>query len=168
MYTVVGCRNCRSLWTVEGRPETTRCPRCRSRYRFEKLRGFAETETTEAAARVRSAMLAERADDGEFVDPREIDIDDVGMDEVAFLTASGVDAEAVAAAEARADGESARSRSRKRVVLDGLSELEEPTAAELTAYATAAGVPEEYVERAIGKLRETGEITRTEEGYRKL
>lgn len=167
MYRVVGCRNCQALWTVEGRPETTQCPRCRTRYRLEKLRSFAETETSAAAARVRSAMLAERSDDGEFVDPEEIDIDAVGMDEVTFLSASGVDPDAVAAAEERIEG-SGRSRSRKQVVLDGLEELDEPTAAELTAYAEAAGLEEGFVERALDRLRRAGEVTRTDEGYRKL
>lgn len=167
MYTVVGCRNCQSLWTVEGRPETTQCPRCRSRYRFEKLRGFAETESSEAAARVRSSMLAERADAGEFVDPREIDVDDVGMDDVTFLTASGVDVESVEAAEKRAAGNTG-SRSRRQVVLDGLAELDEPTSAALVEYAETAGVSEAYVERALEKLRKAGEITRTEAGYRRL
>lgn len=168
MYRVVGCRNCQSLWTVEGRPETTQCPRCRTRHRFEKLRSFAETGTSAAAARVRSSMLAKRADDGEFVDPREIDIDAVGMDDADFLTASGVDADAVEAAEERAEGDANRSRSRKRVVLDGLAELDEPTAAELVDYAAAAGVTEPYVERALEKLARTGEITRANGGYRKL
>lgn len=168
MYTVVGCRNCQSLWTVEGRPETTQCPRCRTRHRFEKLRGFAETETSEAAARVRSSMLAKRADDGEFVDPRAIEIDDVGMDEISFLTASGVDPDAVAAAEKRAEQKTNRSRSRKQVVLDGLRELDEPTAAELADYAASAGVSESYVERVLEKLHRAGEITQTDGGYRTL
>lgn len=168
MYTVVGCGNCRALWTVEGRPETTQCPRCRTRHRFEKLRSFAETDTSEAAARVRSSMLANRAEDGEFVDPAEIDIDDVGMDDADFLTASGVDADAVTEAEARATGGDRRSRSRKQIVLDGLETLEEPTAEELTEYAVSAGVAESDVERILEKLRRSGRITRSEEGYRAL
>ncbi len=168
MYTVVGCRNCQSLWTVEGRPETTQCPRCRTRHRFEKLRSFAETETSEAAARVRSSMLADRATEGEFVDPREIDTDAVGMDDDEFLAASGVDPEAVSAAERRADESTSRSRSRRQVVLDGLEELEDPTTTDLTEYAAAAGVEESYVERALEKLAQSGEITRTNDGYRKL
>lgn len=168
MYTVVGCRNCQSLWTVEGRPETTQCPRCRTRHRFEKLRSFAETETSEAAARVRSSMLADRASDGEFLDPREIDTDAVGMDDDEFLAASGVDPDAVSAAEQRAEESKNRSRSRKRVVLDGLEELDEPTMAELVEYASSAGVERSYVERVLEKLARSGEITRTDDGYRAL
>ena len=168
MYAVVGCRECHALWIVEGRPETTRCPRCQKRHRFKKLRAFAETERSEAATRVRSSMLAERADDGEFVDPSEIDIDGVGMDEVEFLSASGVDPSAVSAAADRAERGTTRSRSRKQIVLDGLDEIDEPTSDELIEYATEAGVPEEYVERALEKLQRSGDVIRSNDGYRKL
>lgn len=113
-------------------------------------------------------MLADRAAEGEFVDPREIDTETVGMDDDEFLAASGVDPEAVSAAERRADGSTNRSRSRRRVVLDGLEDLEEPTTADLVQYAADAGVGEAYVERALEKLARSGEITRTNDGYRKL
>jgi hypothetical protein len=168
MYAVVGCRECHALWIVEGRPETTRCPRCRRRHQFESLRAFAETETSEAAARVRSSMLAERADDGEFVDPDEIDVESVGVDEVEFLAASGVDADAVAAAGERAEGGTERSRSRKQVLLDSVAELDEPTRDDIVAHATAAGIPEARVERALEKLHRNGELTRSDGVYREL
>jgi len=166
MYSVVGCSECRHLWVVEGRPETTRCPRCRSRHRFETLRAFAETDTSDAAARVRSSMLADR-DDGEFLDPVDIDADEAGMSDEAFLSASGVDPETVAAAGERAT-ERGGSRSRKRVVLDALSELEEPTAKAVREYAADAGVEASYVDRALTKLERAGEVTETDGVYRKL
>lgn len=168
MYTVVGCRNCRFLWSVEGRPDTTQCPRCRSRYRFAKLRSFGETETSAAAARIRSAILANRAEDGEFIDPEEIDTDAVGMDDDEFLTASGIDADAVAGAKQRAETSTTRSRSRKQIVLDGLETLEQPTLDELTAYAAESGVSASYVETAVEKLTQAGEILRTNDGYRQV
>lgn len=168
MYSVVGCRECSALWIVEGRPETTRCPRCRQRHQFSKLRAFAETDDADAAARVRSSMLAERADDGEFVDPESVDVDGVGVDDVEYLSASGVDPEAVSAAGERSEGGSRSSRSRKQTVLDGLTELEAPTEADVIEYATAAGVPEPAVERTLEKLRRAGEVTRTDGVYRLL
>ncbi len=168
MYAVVGCRECHALWIVEGRPETTRCPRCRRRHQFSKLRAFAETESSEAAARVRSSMLAERADDGEFVDPDDIDIEGIGIDDVTYLSASGIDAAAVSEAAARADAGGTSTRSRKQVVLDGLSELETPTEDDVVEYATGFGVPEPYVERTLRKLRQSGEVTRTNGVYRLL
>ena len=167
MYSVVGCSECRHLWVVEGRPETSRCPRCRTRHRFESLKAFAETDTSDAAARVRSSMLADRADDGEFLDPAEVDTESVGIDEEAYLSASGVDADAAAAAGERAT-DSGGSRSRRQVVLDALSELEEPTAAAVRAYAAEAGVPESYVETALEKLRRAGEVSESDGVYRKL
>ncbi len=166
MYSVVGCRECHALWIVEGRPETTNCPRCSKRYRFEKLQAFAETDSSDAAARVRSSMLAERSDEGEFVDPETIDVDSVGMDEASFLEASGIDPDAVAEAAER--GPSSHGRSRKRVVLDAISELEEPTDEAVREYATAAGVPAEYVDRALEKLTRAGELTESGGVYRRL
>jgi predicted Zn-ribbon and HTH transcriptional regulator len=167
MYSVVGCSECRHLWVVEGRPETSRCPRCRTRHRFESLKAFAETDTSDAAARVRSSMLADRADDGEFLDPAEVDTESVGIDDEAYLSASGVDADTAAAAGERAT-DSGGSRSRREVVLDALSELEEPTAADVRAYAAEAGVPESYVEKALEKLRRAGEVTESDGVYRRL
>jgi DNA replicative helicase MCM subunit Mcm2 (Cdc46/Mcm family) len=168
MYSVVGCRECHGLWIVEGRPETTRCRRCGTRRQFEALRVFAETDTSDAAARVRSAMLAERADEGEFVDPADVDLEAVGVDTVEFLSASGVDPGAVSAAGARAERGTEGSRSRKEVLLEGLAELEEPTEPALKEYAASFGVSEEYVEAALEKLQRSGEILRTNGSYRKL
>ncbi|CCQ37129.1 uncharacterized protein Nmlp_2986 [Natronomonas moolapensis 8.8.11] len=168
MYSVVGCRECHALWIVEGRPETTQCPRCRRRHQFSKLRAFAETDAADDAARVRSSMLAERADDGEFVDPEAIDIDGVGMDDVEYLSASGLDPEAVSAAGERAERGTRSSQSRKQTVLDGLAELDAPTEADVVEYANAAGVPESAVERILEKLRRAGEVTRTDGVYRRL
>lgn len=167
MYAVVGCSSCRALWIVEDRPETTQCPRCRSRHRYESLKTFAETETSDAAARARSAMLAERADDGEFVDPADVDPDDVGMTDEGFLRASGLDADAVADAGERASGGN-RSRSRRQIVLDALAALEEPTPAAIRDYAADRGVEAGYVDRALEKLQRAGEVTETDGVYRTL
>lgn len=168
MYSVVGCRDCHGLWMVEGRPETTQCRQCGKRHQFKKLRTFAETDTAEAAARVRSSMLAKRAENGEFVDPDEIDISETGVSDDEFLSASGIDPTEVSAAGERAENGTNRSRSRKKVLLDGLDDLDEPTEAALKEYATAVGVSESYVERALAKLQRAGEVTRTNEGYRRL
>lgn len=167
MYSVVGCSSCRALWVVDGRPETTQCPRCRTRHRFESLKTFAEAETSDAAARARSAYLAERADEGEFVDPEAVDTDAVGMTEAGFLAASGLDPDAVAAAGERvASGE--RSRSRRQVVRDALAELDDPTEAAIREYAAEHGVDASSVERALTKLRQAGEVTETDGVYRQL
>jgi len=167
MYAVVGCPECRALWIVEGRPETTECPSCGRRHRFGTLRTFAETDGAAAARRVRASMLADRAD-GEFVDPGDVDVESVGMDGAAFLSAAGVDAEAAEAAGDRADRGAGRSRSRREVVLDALAELESPTREAICERAAAAGVEASYVDRALQKLRRNGEVTESEGVYRRL
>lgn len=167
MYSVVGCSSCRALWVVDGRPDTTRCPRCRTRHDFDSLKTFAEAQTSDAAARARSARLAERADAGEFVDPGDVDPDAVGMTDEGFLEASGLDADAVAAAGDRADS-GARSRTRRQVVLDALADLEEPTDPTIRAYAAEHGVDEAYVDRVLVKLQQAGEVTETDGVYRPL
>lgn len=169
MYAVVGCGECGALWIVEGRPETTQCPRCRTRHRFETLKSFAETETSDAAARVRSAMLAERSEEGEFVDPAEVDVDEVGMAEAEFLSAAGLDEAEISAVDDRVPPASGGdSRSRKRVVLDAVEDLEEPTAAAIESYASEAGVPSDYVRRALQKLRQAGELVERDGRYRRV
>lgn len=169
MYSVVGCGECQALWIVEDRPETTQCPRCRRRHQFETLKAFAETETSDEAARVRSAMLAERSENGEFVDPAEIDVDEVGMAETEFLSAAGLDDDEISGVDRRVPRASGGdSRSRKRVVLDAVEDLEEPTATAIEAYASEAGVPGEYVRRALDKLRAAGELLEQDGRYRRV
>src|SRR6056297_2742917 len=65
MYAVVGCSDCQALKIVEGRPETTQCPRCGKRRTFEKLKKFVETDDEDHAREVRSSMLATRQGEGE-------------------------------------------------------------------------------------------------------
>jgi hypothetical protein len=167
MYAVVGCSNCRALWVVEDRPETTQCPRCRTRHRFERLKTFAETDSADAAARARGELLAERADEGGFVDPATVDAEAVGMSEEVFLAASGLDTGEVAAAgDRRGPGEG--SRSRRQVVLDALADLDAPTGDDLRTYAAEHGVEAEYVDRALSKLERSGEVMRTDGVYRRL
>ena len=166
MYAVVGCSNCRALWVVEDRPETTLCPRCRTRHRFERLKAFAETDSAEAAARARSERLAARTEAGEFVPPEDVDADEVGMSGEAFLAASGLDTDEIGAAANRAGGGDARSR--RQVVLDALADLEAPTDEAVRAYAAEHGVEAPYVERALSKLERAGEVTRTDGVYRRL
>lgn len=167
MYSVVGCASCRALWVVDGRPETTQCPRCRTRHEFTSLKIFAEVETSDAAARVRSAYLAERAEQGEFVDPEDVDPEEVGMTDEAFLSASGLDADAVAAAGEQATM-AERSRSRKQVVRDALAALDAPTDDAVREYAAEHGVDATYVDRALAELERAGEITETDGVYRRL
>lgn len=171
MYVVVGCSDCQSLWIVEGQPETTRCPRCGTRHQFDRLKQFVTTEDKDEAREVRSAMLASAQGAGsayeelDSVGEMEDILAEVGIDDSEYLSAKGVDREAVTEA-----GESATSsepsKGRRERVTEALRELEEPTEAAVIEYATERGVPASYVRDALSKLARRGEITRTEDGYR--
>jgi len=60
MYAVVGCSECSNLWIIEGRSDTTQCPRCGSRKGYEKRKKFVETDDAAHARDVRASMLANR------------------------------------------------------------------------------------------------------------
>lgn len=170
MFAVVGCRRCHALWVVEGRPDSTSCRRCERRYRFDRLERFAEAETAAAAKEARSRLLQDRGEGAADLDDfatLEADAMDAGMSDEEFLAASGLDADEVA--DAGGDpSSSSDSRSRREVVLDGLRELDSPTREEVRAYAGEHGVDPDYVDRALGRLRERGEVSESGGRYRLL
>ncbi|PSP56086.1 replication protein H [Halobacteriales archaeon QS_1_67_19] len=176
MYAVVGCSDCGALKIVEGRPETTQCPRCGKRRKFEKLRKFVETDDEDHAREVRASMLANRQDEGEaFAEldsfaEMEARVEDAGIDDDEYLEASGVDTDEVAAAAERVEDRSASTRgtSRKETVLAALRELDRPTEDEVVAYAGERGVPDDYVRDALEKLTRRGEVSESRGRYRLL
>jgi hypothetical protein len=169
MYAVVGCGRCGAFWVVEDRPETTACPRCSRRHRYDALKRFAETDTAEAAREARFRILQERggvnADLDSFTGMAS-DAMEAGVDDDEYLAASGVDPGEVSDA-GEPDGATG-SGSKRKVVMAGLRELDEPTAADLAAYAADHGVEAEYVERALSKLRHRGVVSETGGRYRLL
>ncbi|WP_254535469.1 DUF5817 domain-containing protein [Halomarina litorea] len=174
MYTVVGCRDCGALKLVEGRPETTRCPRCGRRSQFKKLRAFYRSEDVDAAREARARLLAQRGGNeaaynevGSFADIDEA-ADEAGMDDEEYLERAGLDADEVAAAGERAGRGRGSSGSRKDRVLDALRALDRPTEAEVVEHAEENGVPADYVRTALEKLRHRGEVSETGGRYRLL
>ena len=174
MYAVVGCNRCGAMWVVEGRPESTGCPRCETRHRFEKLKRFAETESADAAREARSRLLAERGGYGDQIESLDDfstlgeTADRSGVSDEEFLRGSGIDVDAVDEAGERAESGQGRSRSRREVVLDALDELDHPTGAAIVEYAADVGVPEEYTENALERLCRNGEVTESGGRYRRL
>ncbi|PSQ00424.1 replication protein H [Halobacteriales archaeon QS_5_70_17] len=138
MYTVVGCPDCGTLKIVDGRPETTRCPRCGRRSSFEKLRAFYRSEDLDAAREARARLLADRSDD------------------------------ATSAAGERAESGAGGTTGRRETVLAALRDLDRPTEAEVIERAGESGVPADYVREVIEKLRRRGEVTETDGRYRLL
>jgi DNA replicative helicase MCM subunit Mcm2 (Cdc46/Mcm family) len=170
MYAVVGCDRCSALWVVEGRPETTACPQCEKRHRFERLRALAETDTAAAAKEARSRILAERSGvDADLEDVASMGeaVDDAGMSDEEYLEAAGLDADAVTEAGEDATGRDA-TPSRQEAVRMALRDLDAPTADEVAEHAAEHGVDREYVERALAKLRRRGEVSESRGRYRLL
>jgi len=165
MYAVVGCSDCSALWIIEGRSETTQCPRCGTTRQYAKRRKLVETEDEDHAREVRSSMLANRQDHGDVFaeldsfSEMEAQIDDAGPSDDEVLEAAGIDTTEVNAAGERAEGGSGGSQSRKETVLAALQDREDPTEDEVVAYASERGVPADYARDALEKLRRAGEVT---------
>jgi hypothetical protein len=68
VYSLVECGDCRAIWIVEGRPDTTACPRCTTRHRFESLRPLSIHDDKPAATAARGSILADRSDHGDEFD----------------------------------------------------------------------------------------------------
>jgi len=170
MYAVVGCGECEALWLVEGRPETSQCPRCGKTRAFEKRRQFVTTEDEDHAREVRASMLAARGDHDEaFADldsfaELESQLDAAGIDDETYLEGSGLDPDAVADAGERDQ----RTQSREETVRAALRELDEPTERAVVDYAEARDVPQAYTERALDKLVRAGEVSEHRGVYRLL
>ena len=174
MYAVVGCSECSHLWLIEGRTETTQCPRCGSRKKYEKRRKFLETEDADHAREVRASMLANRGGHGEafaevdsFAD-LESQVENGVVDDEAYLEASGLDVAELEAAGERDPRGSSRSGSRKEIVEEALSTLDRPMEAEVIEYAGERGVPRAYVESALEKLVRRGAVSESRGRYRLL
>lgn len=172
-YAVVGCSDCNALWVVEGRPETTGCPRCEKRHQFGKLKQFVSTDDEDHAREVRASILANKAGQGdafaEVDDFATLDdyVDDAGLSDDEYLAESGVDTDEVAAAAERAES-SGRSLSKREAVQTALRELDEPTEREVAAFAAEHGVDGDYVADALAKLRRAGEVVEDEGHFRLL
>lgn len=172
MYAVVGCSECSALWVVEGRPETSQCPRCGGRRQHAKRRKFVETDDEDHAREVRSSMLANRQGHGEAF--AEIDsfaeldrrVEEAGVDDETYLEASGVDSEAVASAGDRAGEGSGGGTSRRETVLEALRELDAPAETDVVAYAAERDVPADYTRRALAKLVRAGRVSESGGSYR--
>ncbi|WP_276252609.1 DUF5817 domain-containing protein [Halomontanus rarus] len=174
MYAVVGCSECSNLWLVEGRAETSQCPRCGSRRKYEKRKKFVETDDRDHAREVRASMLANRQGHGdafaelESVSDLESRVEDGVVSDDEYLEASGLDVDDIEAAGDRDPRQPASSGSRKEIVESALEDLERPTEAEVIEYAGERGVPAEYVQSALEKLVRRGAVSESRGRYRSL
>ncbi|MDL0132120.1 DUF5817 domain-containing protein, partial [Halobacterium salinarum] len=58
---LVGCSTCEELWLTAATRDTTTCPRCRSTYRTQTLRKFAEDTDRDVLIEKRTQILASRS-----------------------------------------------------------------------------------------------------------
>lgn len=172
MYRVVGCSDCSALWVLEGRPDTSQCPRCRSQKSMDKRRTFFQSEDADEAREARSRLLAQRQEEDEAfaaVDDfasLEGQIDAAGPDDETYLAESGLDPERIAeAGELPTHG---GSTSRQETVRTALRELAEPDAEAVRTFCANRGVPEAMTDTILEKLVRTGEVTETDGIYRLL
>ncbi|WP_440766316.1 DUF5817 domain-containing protein [Natronorubrum sp. DTA7] len=174
MYAVVGCSECSNLWIIEGRSETTQCPRCGSRRGYEKRKKFVETEDAGHARDVRASMLASRQGEGEAFakldsfDSLEDDVAEGVVDDAEYLEESGLDVDEVEAAGDRDPRQPSRSGSKKEIVKRALEALDRPTEDEVIEYAGERGVSAEYVRNALEKLTGRGVVSESRGRYRLL
>ncbi|RKD93272.1 DUF5817 domain-containing protein [Halopiger aswanensis] len=174
MYAVVGCSECSNLWIIEGRSETTQCPRCGARKAYEKRKKFVETDDASHARDVRASMLANRQGEGEAFaeldsfDALEDEVADGVVDDDEYLEQSGLDVEAVEAAGDRDPRGPTRSGSKKEIIRDALRELERPTEDEVVEYAGERGVSAEDVRTGLEKLTRRGDVSESRGRYRLL
>jgi hypothetical protein len=177
MYAVVGCNECGNLWLLSdpGGAETATCSRCGKTHRTKRLRRLAESEDREAARQARAALLAKKHGDSEafaetaHVAEMEALVDDAGVDDDEYLSASGLDPKAVDEAGERASaGVGGGSRSRLDVVKAGISACDDPTEDEVVAYAADRGVPEERTRDLLERLTRRGDASESRGRYRLL
>lgn len=175
MYVVVGCGECGGLWVVAGQPETTGCPRCGTRHRFDRLKRLVETDDEDRARQARAALLAERSghrdafDDIGSFEALGDRIDDGGVADEEYLGAAGIDVEAVeSAGEEAGRGRGTGARSRRSVVVSALRDLDEPSEEAVVHYAAARGVPTEAARQLLERLVTSGEATVDRGRYRLL
>ncbi len=174
MYAVVGCSDCSALWVVEGRPDSTECPRCGKRHPFAKRRQFVTTDDRDHAREVRASMLAARQDEGEAFAgldsyaEMEAQLDDAGVDDREYLEAAGIDPGEVETAAERATRGAGGGQSDPEVVRAALRELDPATGERVREYAAERGVDPGKAEDVLDRLVRRGEAVRDDEGYRLL
>ncbi|SER53873.1 DUF5817 domain-containing protein [Natrinema salaciae] len=174
MYAVVGCSECSNLWIIEGRSETSQCPRCGSRTAYAKRKKFVETDDAAHARDVRASMLANRQGEGEaFAEldsfaALEDEVADGVVDDAEYLEESGLDVDEVDAAGDRDPRGPSRSGSKQEIVKGALEALDEPTEDEVVDYAGERGVSAAYVRDALEKLTRRGVASESRGQYRLL
>lgn len=170
--TVTVCSNCEYVFMFEHAEgqQTTNCGRCGKTHQMSRVKKYFHTDNRDAARQVRAELQADIQEDSEVFDrakERGNISEYVGqvVSGDAILEAQGIDAEAVADAGERAT-QTNRSRSHKQIMREAITEQESPSRADVLAYATEAGVPEEKAESVLERMEQRGIIISAGGAYR--
>lgn len=167
MYTVIVCPDCEQPKVVEDVPERTKCGRCQTSLKFRELKHYYETDDSAEAKKARGAIAAQLRGKGdrfeELLDSDILDSEAVSerIDDE-YQSAHGLD-------DAGDDDQSdtaGSSRSRQDIVRDGIDECDPASEEAVLDYAVDHGVPRGKAERILRKLRERGEVLRSNGAFR--
>ncbi|MFB6112194.1 MAG: DUF5817 domain-containing protein [Halobacteriaceae archaeon] len=174
MYAVVGCSECSALWVITTDNESAGCPRCGTRHQQSRLKQFVTTDDEAHAREVRASMLAARQDESDafaalddYATMAEQASDGVVGDEE-YLSAAGLDPDAIAEAGERATQGAGGSDSRQELVLQAITAIDEPTAEAVVAALEEDGIPAETVHDLLDRLERAGRVTVSDGVYRRL
>lgn len=172
MYTVVVCPNCEYCWIVDDRPDRTTCGRCSKSHQFSKLRKFHSTEDTAEAKQARQTVRANVIDDTEgFERAKEagnlnIELDNA-IDEEEYLKEKGMNTAALADVEERAtSGTATVSKPQPEIVRDAITDGGAESESDVVEYAVERDVPPDAAKRIFSKLRDQGDLVKTQDGLR--
>ena len=81
-YTVVPCANCKNVKLVKGRPTTTRCGRCGTRFSFKETRKMYSTEDSDEAREARTVLQARRNNLEDEYDSVKEEIAEISVEDI--------------------------------------------------------------------------------------
>jgi hypothetical protein len=165
MYTVVVCSNCRFVWIVEGRPQTSQCRKCRKTRQFKKLKKYHETEDLDEAKIARafyqSRVYGEEEHFDRALDKGILEEHEPGrIRDDEYLESMGIDANQTNSfVENRHSA--AKKKSERRVVIDAFRELDNPDIEQFLEYSQQWGLSNQRALLKLEKLMSSGGIGNT-------
>lgn len=141
-YAVVGCSKCRNTWIVASNPDTTVCTRCGKSYKFSSLKKLHATDDKEEARQARTKAQARLNGTEHIVD---------GLMKKGRLTKSD---------------EKETSVPKDKQIIQIIEELGSATEEQIAEKAEEHGIDKGKTFEYLQKLRMTGEIVKTPNGYR--
>lgn len=175
MFSVIGCSDCESVKIVKGTPETTVCNRCQAQIQVATARVIYESEDLQEAKEARSLALARRngfdylAD--EMVDREilnETVTENVAEEELIEEKSEEDPVEIEEAGDIDKPKTAEERDPKKRIVMDAIEFLDEPTDDDVVEFAEDRGVEPERAAEIVDRLCMEGEAMRTREGTIRL